>query len=1494
MPGQTATVTQLDMRHPPTVSEGDITPQVVSDFEYSAKMFFVNAKGGVADDQKVARILGCFMDTLVRDWVDCEMNTLVAMGFTEFMKTFRERWLSPNWEHEITAQILGARLDPNKDRFENWVTRIQKLNVTLRGTTSHLDSDKLRAQLEAGLDLDLRILAADNGVHEVKDLQTWVDKVRTLDRKRQNDRKRRLSELEQYLRNPKRSYISDRAQPQTAQPSAPSTSAADPRGGRTFPPRLTDEERKLLQDNDGCFKCRRFYAGHRAESCTAILSGKGYKTLTAQDAARAKASRLPSRSATVASITEVIPEEETPPAIRDTVAAIFPDMHDLSDDADDEDTLLSVSPPPLQCEHLFWKCHLSTPTGLMPTTALIDSGAHIVLIRSSLVQRLNLPTIPLATPQLVNVAISPDQMTHTLTHYVVITPATPDRSFTSKPVHAIVVENLCAPIILGLPFLVTNQITCNYARRECNATVNGMNVNLLEQHPTPLRTTDYLAAISQQARMPAPDHELLELETELRKQFQDVFEPLPHAKDLPDKPVARIRLKDPGHTIRTRNYACPRKWKDAWHTLLQQHLESGRIRPSEAPAGSGAFIIPKADPSVLPRWVNDFRQLNSNTITDCYPLPRISEILTDCGGAKFFASIDMTNSFFQTRMHPDDIKLTAVNTPWGLYEWVVMPMGIKNAPAIHQRRVSTALRPFIGKVCHVYLDDIVIWSRSLADHKHNVTSILTALKQNKLYCNPKKTKLFATEIRFLGHRISANGIEADEGKADRITLWPTPTSTKQVRSFLGLVRYLSAFLPKLAEHTHVLDELTKKEYNNAFPEWTSRHQTAFDEIKALATSTACLTTIDPNTMPENKIFVTTDASDYGSGAVLAFGPTYEQARPVAYDSRSFKGAELNYPVHEKEQLAIVRALAKWRTDLLGYKFEVWTDHRTLQHLHTQRDLSRRQARWLEFTSQYDYSIHYLPGEKNVVADALSRLPDAGTETIASIMNARKKIVHSRFQLEDELLDEIRNGYKSDPYTTKLANAAKGMSNVRYENGFWFIDNRLFVPNVKNTREVLFRLAHDKLGHFGGPKSYASLRDSFFWPHMRCDLEKAYVPACADCQRNKSRTAKPTGPLHPLPVPDSRCDSIAIDFIGPLPKDNGFDCILTITDRLGSDIRIIPTTCSLTARGLAELFFKEWYCENGLPLEIVSDRDKLFVSHFWDELHKLTGVKLKLSSSYHPESDGSSERTNKTVIQCIRFAVERHQKGWAAALPKVRFDIMNTVNKSTGYTPFQLRFGKSPRMIPPLLDPSPDNNPAHDLARTIIEQMLPVELEAKDNLLSAKIDQAHHANRRRREHFPFSPGQRVVLSTANRRQEYKNPDTLRVAKFMPRFDGPYRILATNKTHSTVTLDIPEAPNAFPVFHSSEVTLFKENDDNLFPSRALNPPKPILVDGEQEFFIEKIVDERMRNKHLQYRVRWQGEGPEGDKWLPASELEDCEALDNWQASKPKRPRRVVLRV
>src|ERR1700729_4262735 len=340
--------------------------------------------------------------------------------------------------------------------------------------------------------------------------------------------------------------------------------------------------------------------------------------------------------------------------------------------------------------------------------------------------------------------------------------------------------------------------------------------------------------------------------------------------------------------------------------------------------------------------------------------------------------------------------------------------------------------------------------------------------------------------------------------------------------------------------------------------------------------------------------------------------------------------------------------------------------------------------------------------------------------------------------------------------------------------------------------------------------------------MQHNLEKAYIPSCAECLRNKSSTRKPTGPLHPLPIPDARRDSVAIDFIGPLPLDENYDCILSMTDRLGSDIRIIPTRLDITAEDLAVIFFDHWYCENGLPKDIVSDCDKLFVSKFWTALTKLTGVKLKMSSAYHPETDGSSERTNKTINQSIRYHVRRNQKGWVRALPRIRFNIMNTVNASIGFPPFQIRLGRSPRIIPPIIPISLSPTPPTDdvqKATDIIHQIATDTNEAKDNLLQAKVFQAHFANDHRGADELYAVGDKVMLSTLHRRQEYKKKGEHRVAKFFPRYDGPYVVIDSHATTSSYTLKLPNLPNIFPTFHASELKRFFPNDSTLFPSREL---------------------------------------------------------------------------
>ncbi|GBE85800.1 hypothetical protein SCP_0803220 [Sparassis crispa] len=654
-------------------------------------------------------------------------------------------------------------------------------------------------------------------------------------------------------------------------------------------------------------------------------------------------------------------------------------------------------------------------------------------------------------------------------------------------------------------------------------------------------------------------------------------------------------------------------------------------------------------------------------------------------------------------------------------------------------------------------------------------------------------------------------------------------------------------------------------------------------------------------------FITCDASDFRTGALLSYGVTLETARPVAFESCTLKGAELNYPVHEKELLAIVRALRKWHVDLLRVPFTVYTDHRTLENFFRQKELSRRQARWQEFLAQYDFDIKYIKGEENIAADVLSRIPPdtkiinplscgailllhTATLSLCAIPEATCTMACASSRLsiasDPSWLTLIHAGYHDDKWCVKLRDNLPSVG-VREQDGLLYVGDRLVIPHVQEIREGIFRLAHDTLGHFGFDKSYAAIRDAYYWPHMRKELEELYVPSCEDCQRNKSSTQKPPGPLHPLPVPPGRCDSIAIDFVGPLPEDDGFDCLATITDHLNSDIRLIPTWMDVSAEAFAAQFFDHWYCENGLPLDIISDRDKLFVSRFWKSLHRLTGVKLKMSSAYHPQTDGSSERSNKTVIQALRYHVARNQRGWVRALPRVRFTIMNTVNESTGFSPFQLLMGHSPRIIPLLLETSLADDPSSeaDLASRLIASIETDVLEAQDNLFLAKVNQVALANCSRGDEIIYNVGDRVLLSTFHRRRDYMQRGDHRVAKFMVRFDGPYSILHAYPESSVYTLDLPPSMHIFPTFHSSLLKPWKDNDASLFPSRQHSHPGPLITeDGVEEWEVKTIVDHRPRGRGFQYLVRFKGYGPEHDVWLPGREVNELATLDSYLLSHP----------
>jgi hypothetical protein len=322
---------------------------------------------------------------------------------------------------------------------------------------------------------------------------------------------------------------------------------------------------------------------------------------------------------------------------------------------------------------------------------------------------------------------------------------------------------------------------------------------------------------------------------------------------------------------------------------------------------------------------------------------------------------------------------------------------------------------------------------------------MKALDAVNLHLNPAKCAFYLLEVDFLGHHISARGIEPNSSKVEKILNWPVPKNATDVCAFLGLVRYVATFLPKLADHTTVLTPLTTKDAQNNFPLWTAAHQYSLDSIKALVVSSDCLTVIDHEHPGDNKIIVTCDASDWCTGAVLSFGPTWEMAWPVAYDSMQLKAAEKNYPIHEKELLAVVRALKKWRSDLLGSAIYVYTDHKTLENFNSQKDLSCRNTKSIWFTSQVPttWLLMHCHGYRMILhlqAPCYMRrsAPVGAVLAIAT---------------DQTVLDAIKAGYASDGYCLKIASSS--MPGSKCINGLWYVGDCLLIPRTGNIRKNLF-------------------------------------------------------------------------------------------------------------------------------------------------------------------------------------------------------------------------------------------------------------------------------------------------------------------------------------------------------------------------------------------------------------------------------------------------------
>lgn len=802
---------------------------------------------------------------------------------------------------------------------------------------------------------------------------------------------------------------------------------------------------------------------------------------------------------------------------------------------------------------------------------------------------------------------------------------------------------------------------------------------------------------------------------------------------------------------------------------IQDLLARGWIRPSLSAWAAPVLFVPKKSTDGVTKWrmCVDYRGLNKQTIRTAFPMPRVDELLERVDGA-IFSKLDLAQGYHQIRMKEEDVPKTAFVTPQGQFEFLVMTFGFAGAPSTFSFMMNSILKglSFVA----VYLDDILIFSKTAEEHTRHVSQVMDRLVAEKLYCRPSKCEFYRTEVEYLGHVVYADGTRVEQSKVDAVQRWELPANASDLRSFLGLAGYYRNFCPLFSDVAAPLTALTGK----APWVWTRACTAAFEKLKLLLCTAPTL--IRPDLF--KPFVVMTDASDYGIGAVLQQDQG-KGLQPICYMSHKLNSAERNYPVHERELLAIVVALRTWRHLLQDARFavEVQTDHKALVYFHTQPGMSPRQVRWQNFLADYELKIEYLKGSENVVADALSRKTNLRLNAIRLMADY------------DPLLKRVRNAYAADPDVVRRMKQAAGPAsegNFRNLHGMlYYVQDgklRMYVPDDEVLRKELIRDYHEPAfaGHFGAEKTYASIKQWYYWPKMREQVYE-FCKTCMSCQLNKP-TACPPVMAVPLEVPDSPWRHISMDWVTELPRSyEGHDAILNVVDRFTKWAIVIPCNKTQSAVQMATALFQHVFGVFGIPESIVSDKDTRLTADFTKELWKLFEIHAKKSLPYRPQTDGSTERFNRTFLERLRHFVNRSQRNWEQRIPALMFSYHNAEHKATGFTPHFLQFGRVPR------DPRASAEMVNLANGKDVKQWLS-ELYASFHDATVSMQKQADAMIRQgpdREHV-YAPGDLVKITTTHLHLALPSTQT---AKLQQRFVGPFTVLSKHKRAPVYEVRMP---------------------------------------------------------------------------------------------------------
>ncbi|UYV61067.1 K02A2.6-like, partial [Cordylochernes scorpioides] len=674
--------------------------------------------------------------------------------------------------------------------------------------------------------------------------------------------------------------------------------------------------------------------------------------------------------------------------------------------------------------------------------------------------------------------------------------------------------------------------------------------------------------------------------------------------------------------IKHKPYRVSPKERDIIKEQIQDMLQEGVIRASSSPWAFPVILVRKRDGNW--RYCVDYRKLNSITVKDVYPIPRIDDVMDTLQGSRYFTPIDLRSGYWQVEIEEQDKKKTAFTTSHGLYEFNVMPFGLCNAPATFERIMDNVLKNIKWKFCLCYLDDVVIYSPDFATHLGRIEAVLKCFRESNLRLNGKKCRFGFEEIEILGHVTSKDGIKPADHNVKAIRDFPRPSKTKEIQSFIGLCSYYRKFIKNFSRIADPLFKLTRKD--SPFI-WSESQEEAFITLKSLLTNPPILSHFDPEAPTQ----IHTDASNIGLGATLV-QTINGQEKVISYISRSLSKPERNYSTTEKECLALVWSMSKLRPYLYGRRFKVMTDHHALCWLRNLRDPTGRLARWALKIQEYDFEIIYKSGKKHLDADGLSRgpLPEADFDD-----NYDSLFFNPVIEDSDEYIENIKRclgdteGKRSIVENFKEENGCLYKRNPRPEGRAWL----LVVPRVR--RKDILKEYHNHMicGHLGVTRTMHRLKDKYFWPSMLKDVVE-YVRTCHLCQSRKGSNQLPAGLLHPIPAANYPFERVGIDFLGPLPSTkNRKKWMIVLTDYY-TKYAETKAVIDATAREVAKFLTENVILKHGAPRYLISDRGSQFTSNLVKEITKICQIQHCLTTSYHPQTNGLTERLNRTLINMI--------------------------------------------------------------------------------------------------------------------------------------------------------------------------------------------------------------------------------------------------------------------